>query len=141
MILILNILNKNKATWLLHDQTIKYSHDFVMPIGQDTSLVELDKLFKKAKVSLVDVEGLILAVKESSLTQLRVLTTVMNTLGWQLNKPLTAKFYYQGNFDQQLPKLLKAVKKNKKFTAVNIEYQRQPDITISQKPAKYSLSK
>lgn len=141
MILILNISDKNKATWLLCDQDIKSQHDFAMPVGEDNSLIELDKFLKTAKVELKDIKGLALAVKESGLTQLRVLTTVINTLGWQLQVPLTAKYYYKGDFAKLLPKLLKDLAKQKKFRAVSIEYQRKPDITISKKKAKYSLTK
>lgn len=112
-----------------------------MAIGQDNSLVELDKLLKQAKIKLSDIKGLALVVKDSSLTQLRILTTVINTLGWQLNVPVAAKFYYQGNFVKLLPKLLNDISQTKKFAVINIKYQHQPDITISKKVAKYKISK
>ena len=66
MILVLNILDYNKATWLVLDkETIKYSQEFTMARGEDATLLQLDKFLKKNKLKLEDIKGLALAVKSS----------------------------------------------------------------------------
>ena len=133
MILILHIIDKNKATWILDDQ----GHSFAMEPGRDNILAELDKL----KVDWKKISGLVLVVKEASLTQVKIFTAIINTLAWQFDLPVVGEFYYQEKFEQVLQLLQKKLSTQTKFEPLRVEYQHNPDITISQKQPKFIITK
>ncbi len=138
MILVLNIEDHNKASWLVvENKEIKYSHDFVMNKGEDSTLLQLDNLFKKNKLGFKDIKGLALTVKEASLTQVKIFTAIINTIGWQFNLPVTAQYYQE----LSIAKILKDLAKQKKFKALIAKYKNKAEITISKKPKRYSLVK
>lgn len=138
MILVLNILNHNQASWkIVSAGHIKYTHDFVMARGQDNILSHLDKFFKNNKLRLKEIKGIALVVAEASLTQVKIFTVIINTMGWQLNVPVMAEYYNKVNLETILKKLSRV----KKFKALKIEYKRKPDISLSKKKIKYKLVK
>ncbi|MBT4349523.1 hypothetical protein HOD19_01935 [bacterium] len=138
MNLILNILDNNSAEWILVDE-IEKKHRFAMQQGQENILAELDVFLGKEKVKLGDIDGLGLAIKQASLTQVKVQVTIINTLGWQLNISTVADFYYKD--DLKIEGLVTQIKKQKHFQAIKPEYQREAEITISKKTPKFTISK
>lgn len=142
MILVLNIINKEQGTWLLVEkEKVKFRYDFTMEPSQDNLLGELDIFFQQTKTDFKYLTGLILFVQEASLTQVKVFTATLNTLGWQLNLPILGEFYSSKNFASYFPKLLKKLKKQKKFKPLTVNYKKKPLITISKKRAKYVVIK
>jgi hypothetical protein len=142
MILILNIINKQQGIWiLLGEEQVKFAHGFSMQPSQDNLLLELDKFFKKRKISFKDLKGLILFVQEASLTQVKVFTATLNTLGWQFSLPVVGEFFSQTSLEKVLPKLLKFFKKQKSFQPLAVKYKNKPLITISKKKPKYVVIK
>jgi hypothetical protein len=140
MYLTLHILEKTKAVWLLTDQgKIKHQLEFPMEVGEENVLLNLDKFLHKCKINLPKVSGFGLIVKESSLTQVKVLTTIINTLGWNYSKPTVGIFYDQ--IENILEKLTKEIAKQKKFKQIKVVYQRKPEITISHKKSKFKIVK
>ena len=65
---------------------------------------------------------------------------MVNTLAWQCAWPIVADYYFKEDNDQALAKALKKIAKIKKFKAISPEYQRQAEITISQKKFKYTIN-
>ena len=140
MILVLNILNKNKASYLLiKDTQIISSYNFILEVGTESILKELNIFLKKYKLKLKDIKGFILLIKEASLTQVKVIITIINTLAWNFNIPVQGKFYFQEDYQELLPSLLKKVEANNKFKALKVEYKQKPSITLSKKKIKYIL--
>ena len=86
-----------------------------------------------------DFQGLILLIKETSLTQAKVIITIINTLGWNFNIPVQGKFYFSEDYQELLPSLLKKVNNSKGFKVLNIKYKQKPNITLSKKKIKYIL--
>ena len=142
MILVLNILDHNKGTWsVLDKKEIKYSHQFVMIKGEDSLLLHLDKFLQNNQLTLKSFTNLALTVKEASLTQVKIFTAIINTLGWQFNIPVLAEYYYSGQLKDVLVSLLKKLSKQTKFKALKVKYKQAPDITISTKHPKYKIIK
>lgn len=142
MILVLNIKNSDKGAWQIYqDKQIIFSHEFAIVRGEDQSLLHLDDLLKKHNIKLANIKGLILLVKEASLTQVKVLTTTVNVLAWQLNVPIVGEYYYKGQEDKVLGNLVNKISKLKKFKALSPKYSNKKVITISKKQAKYKISK
>lgn len=133
MILILLIEDKNKGSWILE----KKIHDFKMEAGQDNLLLELDKL----KIDFTKLDGLALLVRDASLTQVKVITTILNTLAWNFNLPIVGKFYFTEDNEKIIVKTKKEISKIKKFKPVKVEYRRQAEITLSKKQPKYKINR
>ena len=116
MILVLNVLNDTRGAWLIvRDSQVILSHNFAIVRGEDQSLRHLQKFLRDNKLSLKDLKGLIFLIKEASLTQIKVLTTMVNTLAWQCAWPIVADYYFKEDNDQALAKALKKIAKIKKF--------------------------
>jgi hypothetical protein len=142
MILVLYVKDNNNAQWLLiEDGKIKFSHDFSMEVGEDRTLESLDQLLAKNKIDFTDIKGAVLAVREASLTQVKLYTATINTLGWQYNWPLVGEYYFELDFEILLPKLLKQLSGQSKFEQLQVSYRKGPDITVSKKQPKYKISK
>ena len=142
MTLILNILDKHKAYWLLSDgQVIKHNHSFVLLKGQEKILQELDNFLKQNNFALKNIKSIILLASDVSMTQIKVVTAMINTLGWQLNIPVTASFNYQGDFESAWQRNSKILQKIKTFMPLQVEYRHQPNITASQKQYDFVISK
>lgn len=142
MILTLNIIDHNKASWLIIENgRIRYNHNFAMAKGEESSLLNLDKLLKSNKLSLRDITDLVLAVKDASLTQVKVFTAIINTIGWQFDLPLAADYYFKGDFKDVLPGLLKKLEKQRKFAPLKAKYKQKSDISISRQKPKYTIIK
>lgn len=142
MILVLNILSVDKAAWLIvRDSQIVLSHYFDLTRGEDDSLRHLEEFLIDNKLIIKDLKSFVLLIKEASLTQVKILTTMANTLAWQFNCPIVADYYFAEDNDQALAKALKKIKVIKKFKAISPKYNRQAEITISNKKAKYIISK
>ncbi|MBT6691445.1 hypothetical protein HOB10_03895 [Candidatus Parcubacteria bacterium] len=141
MILALHVKDNNNAQWLLiEDGNIEFSHDFSMGVGEDKTLASLDDILKENKLALADIKGMVLAIREASLTQVKLYTATINALGWQHSLPVIGEFYFTGEFDVLLPKLLDRLAQQSKFEQLKVKYQRGPDITISKKQPKYKIS-
>lgn len=142
MILVLNIISSEKGSWLvIEDHQIIFSYNFHIARGEDQSLLYLEKMLSKNKLKLQNFSGFVLLVKEASLTQVKVFTTVANTLAWNFNWPIVAEYYFKGDIDKVLIRLLNKLSKIKKFKAITAKYYRQAEITISKKKAKYKIGK
>lgn len=142
MILVLYIKDTNLGSWAVYKKDKQqFSLEFEMQAGEEQLLFYLDKFLKQNQLDLKDFAGLILAVKAASLTQVKIITAIINIIGWQYNLPIAYQYYFSDDFDQILPKLLKQVLKSKKFAMIKPEYQQKPEITISQKKHKYKLEK
>jgi len=140
MILVLNILNKNSGSYLgIEDGDISIHHDFDLEVGKESILKELDIFIKNNKLELKDFKGLILLVKESSLTQVKVIVTIINTLGWDFNIPVVGKFYFKEDYKEILPDLIKEIDGSKEFKELKIEYKQKPNITLSKNKSKYTI--
>ncbi len=140
MILVLNILERSKASFLLiKDRQIIFEYNFILERGEESILKELNTFLKKKKVLLKDLKGLILFIKEASLTQVKVILTIINTLAWNFNIPVQGKFYFSEDYQKLLPVLIKKIENSKNFKALVIEYKQKPNITLSQKKSKYIL--
>ena len=140
MILVLNILERSKASFLLiKDRQIIFEYNFILERGEESILKELNTFLKKKKVLLKDLKGLILFIKAASLTQVKVILTIINTLAWNFNIPVQGKFYFSEDYQKLLPVLIKKIENSKNFKALVIEYKQKPNITLSQKKSKYIL--
>ncbi|MFA5127270.1 MAG: hypothetical protein WC465_04730 [Patescibacteria group bacterium] len=140
MLVILNILNRRSAQWLLVRQDkIVAQVNFILSTDQDKLLFTLDKLLKKNKISLAKVKGLFLLVHETSLTQIKLFTATINTLAWYHSLPVMADWHYLGKIEDDLKKITASFKKVKKFKPLVVTYQRPPDITISKKRPKFTI--
>ena len=64
-----------------------------------------------------------------------------NTLAWQFAWPIVADYYFKEASDKVLAKQIKKISTIKKFKAISPQYQRQAEITISQKKFKYTINK
>ena len=135
MILILNVKNKEKASWLLvENNEVKEVHDFIVEVGEDNLLQSLP-------VNVKDITGLILYVQEASLTQVKVFTAVINTLAWNFNIPVVGEYFNSQKLEKNLTKLLTKLSKEKKFKPLVVKYKKPAEITISKKQPKYSIIK
>lgn len=114
---------------------------FAMEHDQDTLLPKLDFLLKTTKQTLKNVKGLVLLVSSSSLTQVKLATAMINTLGWQLAVPVVGDYDYQGELSLDLEKILKKISSVKKFKALSAIYSRPAEITISKKQNKFQIVK
>ena len=142
MIVVLHVKDNNNAEWLLVESgDVKFSYDFSMGVGEDKTLASLDEVLAKNKIKLKDIKGAILVVREASLTQVKLYTATINTLGWQHAWPVVGKYYFTEDFKDLLLKLLKQLAAKSKFEQLEVDYRRKPDITISKKQPKYKISK
>jgi accessory colonization factor AcfC len=137
MILILNILDNNKAEWILAEKKKQCAFD--MQAGQENILTEFDDCLHQENIELRNITGFGLAIKQASLTQVKVQVTIINTLGWQLQVPVVADFYYQG--DLKIEDLVNKIEKQKDFKAIKPEYQREAEVTVSKKTPKFTIAK
>ncbi len=142
MTLILNILDKHKAYWLLADgQEIKYNHNFALLRGEEKILQELDIFLHKNNLKLNNIKNIILLAGDISMTQIKVVTAMINTLGWQLDIPVSASFNYQGDFESAWQRNIKILQKIKRFIPLQVEYTHRPNITASKKQYDFIISK
>lgn len=141
-ILVLSILNNNSGSWVVYqDNKRQFSLEFEMKWGEEQLLFYLDKFLKQNNLDLKNIQGLILGVKQASLTQVKIITATINIIGWQYNLPIAYQYYFKEDFEKILPKLLRQVLKIKKFGMIKADYMQKPEITISQKKHKYKLEK
>lgn len=142
MIIILHILNKQEASWLLVDKKkVLAQADFILQPDQDTLLPELDYLLFKAEKKLQQIRGIVLSVTDSSLTQIKIATAVINTLAWQLDIPVVGDFSSPVQLKMNLDFLLVKLSKQKKFRSLKAVYQRPVKITLSKKKSKFVIKK
>lgn len=139
MTLILNILDNKTGAWRLFDEEHEQVHEFVMLQGEENILAELDNFLKKANFEIKQVNALGLSIKEASLTQVKVIVTIINTLAWQLNIPVEASFYSGLSIVEINQQLLASLKNKHEFTSIIPEYSREAEITISQKTPSFKI--
>lgn len=139
MILILNILDNKNGAWRLFADGTEKVHEFAMLPGEDNVLSELDNFLHQANFELKQVKGMGLSIKEASLTQVKVIVTIINTLGWQLNIPVAASFYLSSPVKEINQQLLASLKNKHEFTSIIPEYSREAEITISQKTQNFEI--
>ncbi len=142
MILVLNIINKQKAEWLLvKNNKIFYRHLFALQFDQDQVLTKLAFLLKKNKLKISQIKSLALLLQDASLTQVKVMTAMINALAWQNEAKVYADYSFGGEVNDLLDKILKKIGKIKKFKPLKVVYNQAPEITISQKKHKFQLVK
>ncbi len=110
-----------------------------MLAGEENILAELDNFLHQANFELKQVSALGLSIKEASLTQVKVMVTIINTLGWQLNIPVEASFYLDLPIAELNQQLLASLKNKHEFTSIIPEYNREAEITISQKTPSFKI--
>lgn len=137
MILVLHIKDKNKASWLVVDKDVEKQLDFDMVPADDNILAKLDEL----KVDLADMKGIGLVINEATLTQVKIFTAIINTLGWHRDIPVMGDYYTDKNINDILPTLLKKIDGTNKFFPLEVKYKHKADITISKKQPKYKIAK
>ncbi len=123
------------------DTEIKFQYTFDLRVGQDSLFLGLDSFLSKSKLKLKDFSGIILAIEEASLTQVKVSTAMLNALAWNFGWPIVGEYYFTADFDKILAKLLKKISKLKEFEPLEVKYKRKADITISKKKPKFKLKK
>jgi hypothetical protein len=141
MTLILNILDNKKGAWCLFTDSTEKVHEFVMLQGDENILVELNSFLLDQKLELKNIKALGLSIKEASMTQVKVIVTIINTLGWQLNIPVEASFYEEQTVSDTNQKLLANLKNKHEFSSIIPEYSREAEITISQKTPSFTIEK
>ena len=139
MNLILNILDNKHGAWRLFTDETEKVHEFVMLQGDENILAELDSFLLKQKLELQNIKALGLSIKEASMTQVKVIVTIVNTLGWQLNIPVEASFYSELSIAEINQQLLASLKNKHEFTSIIPEYSREAEITISQKTPSFII--
>jgi len=125
---------------LIENNKIKNSLSFNLTRANDQLLENLDKQLNKNRVSLSDMEGLILTVKDAGMTQVKVVTAIINTFAWQLGISVAGKYYYKNSFQELLQVLLEDLI-SKKQKSLQVEYRQNPDISVSKKVPKYVIKK
>lgn len=141
MILFLDIKDKNNATWLLvEDKNIKDSLDFIIDRDNDKTFLTLEKLLSNNRITLSDLNGLALTIKDASLTQVKIYTAIINTFAWQLGIVVSGKYYYNNDFEKIYLEIIDRLKKEKK-KILDVEYKQNPDISKSKKVRKYVIKK
>lgn len=142
MFLILHIKNRQDALWLLvKNNKVVARVNFVLSAEEDTVLHHLYKILYKNKISISRVDSLVLLVTEASLTQVKVVTAIINVLAWQNKAKVVADYHFSGVVEDRLLNLSNKFKKIKKFKALKVVYSRPPEITISQKKPKFTINK
>lgn len=143
MILVFNTLSKEKAAWsAIKNGKILGHKNFVIGRGEDKSLQYLQKFLGQENLKLASFKGILLTIQDASLTQVKVFTNNINTLGWQLDMPVLASYYYQTEeYDKILQNLLKKIAQLKKFKAIKADYKYKTQISISKKHPKYKINK
>ena len=132
MILVFNVISNEKAAWLvIKKEQLIFRKDFDIKRGEDKSLLHLQEMLDNNKLKLKDFKGLVLLVKDASMTQVKIFTTTVNTLAWQFEWPIVAEYYFKEDNEKILLKALRKLSKIKKFKALSPKYSRQADITIS----------
>lgn len=123
------------------DTEILFQYTFDLQVGQDSLFLGLDTFLSKGKFKLKDFSGIILAIAEASLTQVKVSTAMLNALAWNFGWPIVGEYYFTIDFDKVLPKLIKKASQSKYFKPLEVKYKRKADITISKKRPKFKLKK
>jgi len=142
MTLVLYFKDKHQASWLVFAEgKIKAQHDFSLDSSQDSLLSNLDLFLNKNKLKLSSFSSLVLAIKQASLTQVKIATAMANILAWQYKWPIEGEFYFSGDLPALLPKIIKKLKNKKNFSLLKVKYERQPDISISKKKPKFRIKK
>ena len=141
MTLILNILDNKQGAWRLFTDSAENTHEFAMLKGDENILVELNNFLLDQKLELKNIKALGLSIKEASMTQVKVIVTIINTLGWQLNIPVEASFYSDLSTADINKQLLANLKNKHEFSGIIPEYSREAEITISQKTPSFTIEK
>ena len=142
MILVLNIINRQRAEWwLIKNKKPIYHLPFELNFDEDQVLIKLFFLLKKNKLQIVKVKAFVLLLQDVSLTQIKVSTATINALAWASGAKAYADYSFQGDFKDSLSHILAKLAKIKKFKALKAVYARKPEITISQKKHKFELVK
>lgn len=139
MTLILNILDNKQGAWRLFTDGTEKVHEFAMLQGDENILAELDNFLLKQKLELKNIQALGVSIKEASMTQVKVIVTIINTLGWQLNIPVEASFYSDLSVAEINQQLLANLQNKHEFTSIVPEYSREAEITISQKTPSFTI--
>lgn len=141
MFLILYLKNRQEAQWLvIKNKKIFQKIDFLLSVEEDRVLSNLYKLSIKNKFKLSSIKSFVLLVHDGSLTQIKVVTAIINVLAWQNKAKVLANYNFSGTVEEQLPKLNNKLGKIKKFKALKAIYNRPPEITISQKKHKFKIN-
>lgn len=142
MILVLNIINRQKAQWwLIKNNKVIYRLAFGLEFDKDQVLQKLFFLLKKNKISLKQIKSFVLLFQAGSLTQVKVTTAMINALAWQNNATVYADYSFQGEIEESWSKIMAKLAKIKKFKPLKVVYDREPEITISQKKNKFEIIK
>lgn len=142
MFLTLYIQDHNHGSWLICDKAaIKFRLDFAIARGEDDSLKYLFKFLEQHHWPWRKLQGVALIVEDASLTQVKVFTTMINTIAWQYQLPTAADFYSATKLNKILEKIYTKLKKQKKFKQITVKYKQKADITISHRHPSYKIVK
>lgn len=110
MILTINTINRNNIEIGIYKENKLHCFNFETEKQSEDLLVAIEGILKKKKLSLQDIEKILVNQGPGSYTGVRVGVTVANTLGWSLNIPVFG--YKEGELDIALQKVAKSKEKN-----------------------------
>lgn len=137
MILLINTTNPQKSTIILANGNHFFAHTFSSEFHQAEKLLkEINSFFKKRKVSLKSLKGIVVVLGPGPFTALRIGIIVTNTLGYTLNlKTAGLKQNEFSSLEELVKKGRAKLKKVKGFKILQPYYGQKPNIT---KPKKRS---
>lgn len=134
MILFIDITeNKKTHLALLDMKTFKHFFFFAQSHYFERLLRSIDSIFKKKRVALADLSGIVVVKGPGKFSALRAGISCANTLAWTLQIPIlgvTKKEEKEKNFYETLLKKMKKVKKGK---WISPQYGGEPHITYMKK--------
>ncbi len=123
------------SVWLVHRQNIvSYSHIPSKWPGSDQALAGIDQVLQKNKISVHDIQKLVVVRGPGSFTAVRTGLIIANTLGALLQIPLVGIVADHTLSDEEVIRI--GLKTSKKNTLIRPWYGKSPNITKA-KPKKF----
>ena len=137
MILLINTIEKNKILVYVKNGTKISSEAFLGDYkASEKLLFVIDKLFKKNKLKLSGLKGIIVINGLGSFTALRIAISVANTLGYVYKVPVIDYLPLKDeniNVDKVFTVKSKELKRYKKTHLIMPVYERGANITVKRK--------
>jgi len=136
MFLFINSLEEEKISLALFKDlnNIQWFEKLVKNKSKENILVILDKALKQSKKELKNIKGIIVVNGPGSFVGIRIVLSVINTLGWVLSIPVKGVNLSKGKTNEDLiKKSWPQIIKSKKYKAIQPFYNKKPNITIVKK--------
>ncbi len=118
MILVINTIDRNNIEIGFYQEYELRCFEFETEKQSEDLLTAIDGILKKEKISLQDINKILVNQGPGSYTGVRVGVTVANTLSWSLNLPVFG--YKEGELEKTLQKL--STTKESKFSKITLPY-------------------